>query len=99
MKGRPSVAIGTATAIVRANLPPDRTRRPWRCRSIAVLAVRIDPNADHPRVCPGRSRWRRQQHADVAAAIRADLRDHVLPDPAPAAEENEGSPGAGEEHP
>src|SRR3979409_2104906 len=36
MKGRPSVAIGTAAAIVRANLPgPGR-----RCRPIPVLDLR-----------------------------------------------------------
>src|SRR6185437_4553926 len=37
---------------------------------------------------------RRGWHANVAAAVRAYFRHHVLPDPAPAAEAGEAAPGA-----
>ena len=40
-------------------------------------------------------RWRCRQHVDLAAAVRADLRHHVLPDDPAAAEEGEGAPGDG----
>src|SRR3954470_21689855 len=96
-EGRGSVAIGTAAGIVRANLPGPG-RRPGALPAYSRLTEDY-PNADYPCVCPGCSRRRRQQHVDVAAAVRADLRDHVLPDSAPAAEEGERSPGAGEEYP
>src|SRR5947209_6440240 len=56
------------------------------------------PNVHYPCVCPGCGRRRHQQHVDVAAAVRPDLRDHVLPDSAPAAEEGEGPCRAREEH-
>src|SRR6201988_4374813 len=42
MKGRRSVAIGTAAAIVRANLPGP-AQAPRRCRAIPVLAVKESP--------------------------------------------------------
>src|SRR5882757_10921143 len=96
-EGRGSVAIGTAAAIVRANLT--RTGpAPALAGSFPSLPEDC-PNADYSCVCPGCGRWRCQQHVDVSAAVRADLRDHVFPDSAPAAEEGEGSCRAREEYP
>src|SRR5437660_7756242 len=94
-EGWGSVAIGTAAAIVRANLP-----EPADARSVGGRFPFHEDcsNADYTCVCPGRGRWRYQQHVDVVAAVRADLRDHVFPDPAAAAEEGERPRRAGEEY-
>src|SRR2546423_14968841 len=62
-----SVAIGTAAAIVRANLPGP-ARHDARCRSISIHED--SPNADYTCVCPGRGRRRYEQYVDVAAAVR-----------------------------
>src|SRR5215813_10763341 len=62
-------------------------------------ASRGFPDVHLSRVRPGSGRRRYQQHVDVASAVRADLRDHVLPDPAPAAEEGSRPFRAGQEHP
>src|ERR1700732_1578611 len=94
--GTGRVAIGTAAAIVRANLPGPALRS----RAAGSSPFRKDcTNADNSCVCPGRGRRRYQQHVDVAAAVRADLRDHVFPDFAAAAEEGEGPRRTREEHP
>src|SRR5882757_6693735 len=95
-EGSGSVAIGTAAAIVRANLP-ELARR--ECVAGSFPFHEDCPNADYSCVCPGRGRRRYQQHVDVAAAVRADLRDHVLPDSAAAAEEGEGPRRTRKEHP
>src|SRR5204863_8229893 len=96
-EGRGSVAIGTAAAIVRANLT--RTGpAPALAGSFPSLPEDY-PSADYSCVCPGCGRRRCQQHVDVSAAVRADLRHHVFPDSAPAAEEGERPSGTREEHP
>src|SRR3979411_3361983 len=75
-EGSGSVAIGTAAAIVRANLP-ELARR--ECVAGSFPFHEDCPNADYSRVCPARGRRRYQQYVDVTAAVRADLRDHVFP--------------------
>ena len=87
------VAIGPAgrysprtfRAPLRRQAPPVRRRTERRLR------CSFRPHLPRPLAA------RRRQHAGVAAAVRPDLRDHVFPDPAAAAEAREAASGDGQE--
>src|SRR5262245_18861663 len=89
-----SVAIGPVAAIVRADFA-GRNRDGGAVRAGRQHKGRRD--ARDARFCPGVVAVRRRQPLGAVAAVRSDLRHHVLFDLAAAAEAGEGTSGTDQE--